>query len=47
MRYVNCAICMLIMLMTVTSVDITPKALELLNSYDDSGIAWISDTYYA
>jgi len=45
MKYVNCVTCMLVLLFTV-SVDITPKAYEILSSYNDSGQVWISDTVY-
>jgi len=47
MKYVNSIFCILVLIMTVLSVDITPKAYELLSSYDDSGQVWISNTYYS
>ena len=46
MRYLNCIICTSILLLII-SVDVTPKAYELLGSYDDSGNYWISNTYYS
>jgi hypothetical protein len=47
MKYFNCILCVSVLLFTVISLDITPKAYELLSSYDDSGNVWISDTYYS
>jgi hypothetical protein len=47
MKYVNSFFCIFVLLLTVISVDITPKAYELLSSYDDSGQVWVSDVYYS
>ena len=47
MKYFHCAFCMLVSIMTVISVDITPKAYDLLRTYDDSGQVFVSDIYYA
>jgi len=38
---------MLASLMTVISVDVTPKAYDLLSTYDDSGQVFVSNVYYA
>ena len=47
MKYINSILCVLVVLLTVISVDITPKAYELLSSYDDSGQVWISNVVYS
>jgi hypothetical protein len=47
MKYINCVICVLVLLVAVISVDITPKAYELLSSYDESGQVWISKVVYS
>jgi hypothetical protein len=47
MKYIKNVSCILVLLMAIISVDITPKAYELLISYDESGQVWISNVYYS
>ena len=47
MKYFNYTFCMLVSILTVIIVDVTPKACDLLRTYDDSGQVFVSDIYYA
>jgi hypothetical protein len=47
MKYIDNVSFILVFLMAVISVDITPKAYELLGSFDESGRVWVSNIFYS